>query len=241
MTARIGHTAMVLAAGFGTRMRPLTNTCPKPLIPVAGQPIIAHDFERLRAAEVTKAVVNAHYLADQIAAWCATVTSPATIVSDERDAILDTGGGIARALPLLGDDPFFVLNSDSFWIDRGTPALSRLRAAWDDARMDCLLLLCDPADTTGYDGTGDFAIAGDGRLTRAKHAPGQMAFAYIGGYLVHPRLFADAPAGAFSMNLLWDRAISAGRLFGLAHDGHWLHVGTPEAIGAAEDWLKRNT
>ena len=138
MTARIGHTAMVLAAGFGTRMRPLTNTCPKPLIPVAGQPIIAHDFERLRAAEVTKAVVNAHYLADQIAAWCATVTSPATIVSDERDAILDTGGGIARALPLLGDDPFFVLNSDSFWIDRGTPALSRLRAAWDDSRMDCL-------------------------------------------------------------------------------------------------------
>lgn len=241
MTERIGHTAMVLAAGFGTRMRPLTNTMPKPLIPVAGQPIIAHGFDRLRAAHVTSAVVNAHYLADQVEAWCATVTSPTTRVSDERDAILDTGGGIDRALPLLGDDPFFVLNSDSFWIDRGTPALSRLRAAWDDANMDCLLLLCDPAHTTGYDGSGDFVLGDDGRLTRAKHAAGRKALAYIGGYLVHPRLFRDAPKGAFSMNLLWDRAIAAGRLYGLAHDGHWLHVGTPEAIGAAEDWLKRNT
>lgn len=230
---------MVLAAGFGTRMRPLTDTMPKPLIPVAGQPIIAHGFDRLRGAEVTKAVVNAHYFADQIEAWCATVASPHTVVSDERDTILDTGGGICRALPLLGADPFFVLNSDSFWIDRGTPALDRLRAAWT-GDMDCLLLLCDPRDTTGYDGKGDFAIAGDGRLARAKSAPGQKAFAYIGGYLVHPRLFADAPAGAFSMNLLWDRAISGGRLFGLAHDGHWLHVGTPDAISAAEDWLKRN-
>jgi MurNAc alpha-1-phosphate uridylyltransferase len=237
----IGHTAMVLAAGFGTRMRPLTNTTPKPLIPVAGQPIIAHGFDRLRAAHVTKAVVNAHYLAEQIEAWCASVASPETIVSDERDAILDTGGGIARALPLLGADPFFVLNSDSFWIDRGTPALTRLRAAWNDAEMDCLLLLCDPAHTTGYDGSGDFVLGGDGRLTRAKHAPSQKALAYIGGYLVHPRLFTHAPQGAFSMNLLWDRAIAAGRLHGLAHDGHWLHVGTPEAIGAAKDWLKRNT
>ena len=241
MTHAIGHTAMVLAAGFGTRMRPLTNSMPKPLIPVAGQPIIAHDFDRLRAAEVSKAVVNAHYLADQIDRWCATVTAPTTIVSDERDAILDTGGGIARALPLLGSDPFFVLNSDSFWIDRGTSALRRLRDRWNDADMDCLLLLCDPLHTTGYDGRGDFAIAGDGRLARARSAPDQKAFAYIGGYLVHPRLFVDAPKGAFSMNLLWDRAIARGRLFGLAHDGHWLHVGTPDAIGAAEDWLKRNS
>lgn len=241
MTHTAGHTAMVLAAGFGTRMRPLTNTMPKPLIPVAGKPIIDHGFDRLRAAGVARAIVNAHYLASQIEAWCATVTSPHTIVSDERDAILDTGGGIARALRLLGDEPFFVLNSDSFWIDKGTPALTRLRDAWDDARMDCLLLLCDPAHTTGYDGTGDFAIAGDGRLTRARSAPGQKAYAYIGGYIVHPRLFASAPQGAFSMNLLWDRAIAQGRLFGLAHEGHWLHVGTPDAIGAAEDWLKRNS
>jgi MurNAc alpha-1-phosphate uridylyltransferase len=236
----IGHTAMVLAAGFGTRMRPLTNTTPKPLIPVAGQPIIAHGFDRLRAADVKTAVVNAHYLASQIEAWCAAVKNPRTLVSDESDAILDTGGGIVRALPLLGHDPFFVLNSDSFWIDRGSPALTRLREAWLDAEMDCLLLLCDPHDTTGYDGSGDFVIGGNGHLSRARSAPGQKAFAYIGGYLVHPRLFAGAPEGAFSMNLLWDRAIAAGRLFGLAHHGHWLHVGTPDAIGAAEDWLKRN-
>ena len=241
MTEKIAHTAMVLAAGFGTRMRPLTNITPKPLIPVAGQPIIAHGFDRLRAANVSRAIVNAHYLADQIEAWCATVTTPATRVSDERDAILDTGGGIARALPLLEPDPFFVLNSDSFWIDRGTPALTRLRAAWDDAAMDCLLLLCDPAHTTGYDGKGDFVIGSDGRLLRAKAAPAGKALAYIGGYIVHPRLFAQAPSGAFSMNLLWDRAIQGGRLFGLAHAGHWLHVGTPEAIGEAEDWLKRNS
>jgi MurNAc alpha-1-phosphate uridylyltransferase len=231
---------MVLAAGFGMRMRPLTLTTPKPLIPVAGRPIIAYGFDRLREAGVQKAVVNGHYLAEQIFTWSAAQTTPATEISDERDAILDTGGGIARALPRLGPDPFFVLNSDSFWIDRGTPALSRLRAAWRTADMDCLLLLCDPAETTGYDGTGDFAIAGDGRLTRAKQAAGQKANAYIGGYLVHPRLFDGAPAGAFSMNLLWDRAIAKGRLFGLAHAGHWLHVGTPEAIADAEAWLAEN-
>ncbi len=165
MSEPVAHTAMVLAAGFGTRMRPLTNTTPKPLIPVAGKPIIDHGFDRLRAAHVSRAIVNAHYLADQIEAWCRSVTTPTTIVSDERDAILDTGGGIARALPLLGTDPFFVLNSDSFWIDRGTPALTRLREAWDDAKMDCLLLLCDPVHTTGYDGKGDFVIGSDGRLT----------------------------------------------------------------------------
>ena len=235
----IGDTAMVLAAGFGQRMRPLTFDTPKPLIKVAGKPLIDHGFDRLRAAAVKHAVVNAHYLADQIEAWCATIANPRVTVSDERDAILDTGGGIARALPLLGPDPFFVLNSDSFWIDKGTPALTRLRETWTD-EMDCLLLLCDPAQTTGYDGSGDFAIAADGRLTRAMPAPGKKAFAYIGGYLVHPRLFGDAPKGAFSMNLLWDRAIAKARLFGLAHHGHWLHVGTPEAISEAEDWLKRN-
>jgi N-acetyl-alpha-D-muramate 1-phosphate uridylyltransferase len=231
---------MVLAAGFGQRMRPLTLTTPKPLIPVAGQPLIAHGFDRLREAGVSRAVVNGHYLAEQIFAWCATVATPATVISDERDAILDTGGGIARALPLLGDQPFFVLNSDSFWIDRDEPALARLRAAWRDDDMDCLLLLCDPINTTGYDGRGDFVINDDGRLLRAKFRPEAKAYAYIGGYLVHPRLFRDEPAGAFSMNVLWDRAIAAGRLHGLAHRGHWLHVGTPEAIADAEAWLAKN-
>ena len=231
---------MVLAAGFGTRMRPLTDATPKPLIAVAGQPLIAHVFDRLRAAGVDEAVVNVHYLADQLERWAATVATPRIVISDERDAILDTGGGIVRALPLLGPDPFFVMNSDSFWIDRGTPALTRLKEAWKPDLMDCLLLLCDPAQTTGYDGQGDFVVDGEGRLIRRKHAPGgAQALAYIGGYLVKPSLFAEAPAGAFSMNVLWDRAIAKGRLFGLAHRGHWLHVGTPEAIAEAEAHLTR--
>ncbi len=233
---KIGHTAMVLAAGLGTRMRPLTNTKPKPLIEVAGKPLIAYGFDRLVEAGVTTAIVNAHYLPEQIMAWCKLQKTPTTLISDEIDAILDTGGGIARALPLLGPDPFFVLNSDSFWIDHGEPALARLRHAWSD-EMDCLLLLCNPLNTTGYDGHGDFIRDFDGRLTR-KHNNPTGALAYIGGYLVHPRLFIDAPKGKFSMNLLWDKAITAQRLFGLEHHGHWLHVGTPESIIAAEQVLK---
>jgi N-acetyl-alpha-D-muramate 1-phosphate uridylyltransferase len=235
----LGSHAMVLAAGFGTRMRPLTLTTPKPLIKVAGKSLLDYGFDRLREAGVETAVVNGHYLADQIEAWSLEVASPRTIFSSERDAILDTGGGIARALPQLGSDPFFVLNADCFWLDGATPALERLRSMWGDAKMDCLLLLCDPARTTGYDGKGDFVIGADGRIVRRKDAPDGKALAYIGGYLVHPRLFADAPDGAFSMNVLWDSAIAAGRLFGLAHDGHWLHVGTVEAIQEAEDFLRR--
>jgi N-acetyl-alpha-D-muramate 1-phosphate uridylyltransferase len=223
-----------LAAGFGTRMRPLTNTTPKPLIKVSGQAIIDYGFDRLREAGVNNAVVNAHYLPEQIKTWCKKQYSPHTIVSDETDAILDTGGGIVRALPSLGHDPFFVLNSDSFWIDHGKPALQRLRETWSD-EMDCLLLLCDPKHTTGYDGTGDFKIAADGRLTYDT----ANTFAYIGGYLVHPRLFKTAPTGKFSMMVLWKQAIAKGKLYGLVHNGHWLHVGTPEAIGEAENYLNQ--
>jgi N-acetyl-alpha-D-muramate 1-phosphate uridylyltransferase len=235
----LGSHAMVLAAGFGTRMRPLTLTTPKPLIKVAGKSLLEYGFDRLREAQVETAVVNGHYLAGQIEDWARHIKSPRTLFSDERDAILDTGGGIARALPLLGDEPFFVLNADCFWLDGATPALQRLRAAWNDQAMDCLLLVCDPAQTTGYDGKGDFVIGGDGRIVRRRNMPEGKALAYIGGYLVHPRLFANAPDGAFSMNLLWDQAISHRRLFGLAHDGHWLHVGTVDAIKEAEDFLRR--
>lgn len=236
----LGSHAMVLAAGFGQRMRPLTDTTPKPLIKVAGQPLIAHAFDRLRKAKVQKAIVNVHYLADQIIDWAKTVTSPATEIADERNVLLDTGGGINRALPRLGRNPFFVMNSDSFWIDEGTPALQRLREGWRDSDMDGLLLLCDPHSTTGYDGAGDFVMDDGDRLIRRRNAkPGQLALAYIGGYLVHPRLFADAPSGAFSMNALWDRSIARGRLFGLAHQGHWLHVGTPDAIAKAEAFLAK--
>jgi N-acetyl-alpha-D-muramate 1-phosphate uridylyltransferase len=236
MSLLIGHTAMVLAAGFGTRMKPLTDFIPKPLIKVLGKPIIEYGFDHLRKAGVTKAVVNAHYLPDQIVNWCAKQTDPKVEVSDETDAILDTGGGIARALPLIGDDPFFVLNSDSFWVDQGKSALERLREKWND-RMECLLLLCDPQSTTGYDGHGDFVIEEDGRLLRSSQKPGK-AFAYIGGYLVHPKIFKNAPIGKFSMNVLWNEAIERNTLFGMEHKGHWLHVGTPEAIIEAERFLK---
>ncbi|MFO1131589.1 MAG: nucleotidyltransferase family protein [Hyphomicrobiales bacterium] len=237
MMAKPGSHAMVLAAGYGQRMRPLTLSRPKPLVEVAGRTLIDYGFDRLRAAGVEKAVVNVHYLPDQIEAWARRQSSPRILISDERAGILDTGGGVAKALPLLGADPFFVINSDSFWVDEGTPALDRLRAAWDDEAMDCLLLLSPLERTVGYDGAGDFVRDDDGRLTRRAGAAG-MPLAYIGGYLVAPRLFEGAPAGSFSMNLLWDRAIAAGRLFGIAHTGRWLHVGTPEAIGLAEAALR---
>lgn len=233
----VGSSAMVLAAGLGVRMRPLTDTRPKPLVEVCGKALIDFGFDRLREAGVETAVVNVHYLAEQIEAWALRQSSPRIVISDERAEILDTGGGVAKALPLLGADPFFVLNSDSFWIDDGVPALTRLRGAWDDARMDCLLLLCPLDRTVGYDGRGDFVIGGGGRLARRGKTEGD-PLAYIGGYLVSPRLFAAAPQGKFSMNLLWDRAIEEGRLHGIAHSGKWLHVGTPDAIALAEIALR---
>lgn len=233
----VGETAMVLAAGYGQRMRPLTLTKPKPLIEVAGRSLIDYGMAHLHNAGVRRAVVNVHYLPEQIEAWAKHQSNPAVTISDERGEILDTGGGIARALPLLGAEPFFVLNSDSFWVDEGEHALDRLRAAWDDARMDCLLLLSPLERTVGYDGKGDFLLRDDGRLSRRSSGEGT-PLAYIGGYLVAPRLFEGAPAGKFSMNLLWDKAIGQGRLFGIAHRGRWLHVGTPDAIPLAEAALK---
>jgi len=236
MSEAIGSHAMILAAGFGIRMRPLTNDRPKPLIEVAGKALIDYGFERLREAGVQKAVVNGHYRAAQIRLWSQQQAAPEVAFSDEQAEILDTGGGIAKALPQLGQLPFFVLNSDSFWLDGRVPALSRLRAAWDDAKMDCLLLLCHVDRTIGYDGRGDFRLERDGRLARQQ---GSGALAYIGGYLVHPRLFRNAPQGKFSMNVLWDRAISEGRLHGVAHSGKWFHVGTPDAVGLAEAELAK--
>lgn len=233
----VGRTAMVLAAGYGQRMRPLTLTRPKPLVEVSGKALIDYGFDRLRAAGVETAVVNVHYLGDQIETWAGKQAKPRIIISDERAEILDTGGGVAKALPLLGEEPFFVLNSDSFWVDEGEPALDRLRAAWDDTKMDCLLLLSPLERTVGYDGVGDFILGQDGRIARRVNSGGQ-PLAYVGGYLVSPRLFDGAPQGSFSMNKLWDKAIAQGRLFGLRHLGRWLHVGTPEAIPLAEQALK---
>ena len=231
----IGATAMVLAAGVGARMRPLTDTRPKSLVEVKGKPLIEFGFERLRAAGVKKAVVNVHYLAEQIEAWVKRQTAPIIEISSERGELLDTGGGVANALPLLGPAPFFVLNSDSFWTEGAEPALQRLRNAWNGEVMDCLLLLCPLNRTLGYHGKGDFLLSNEGRVSRPGTRAGALVF--IGAYLVHPRLFAGSPSGRFSMNLLWDRAIGRSRLFGVSHTGEWIHVGTPDAISDAEKAL----
>jgi N-acetyl-alpha-D-muramate 1-phosphate uridylyltransferase len=229
---------MVLAAGLGIRMRPLTDHKPKPLVCIGGRPLIAYAFDRLRAQGCERAVVNVHHLAQQIMDWARSQDGLEILISDESGELLDTGGGIAKALPLLGEEPFFVLNSDSFWIDGPIPALARLAVAWDEKTMDCLLLLSPLDRVIGYDGYGDFHLASGGKVVR-RDAKEKNALVYIGCHLVHPRLFGGAPSGKFSMNVLWDRAIKEGRLHGIAHDGLWLHVGTPEAIPLAEAALAR--
>jgi MurNAc alpha-1-phosphate uridylyltransferase len=227
---------MVLAAGLGKRMRPVTDTLPKPLVQVSGRALIDHALDRLVEAGIPRAVVNVHYLADLVEAHVLRRRRPAIVVSDERDALLETGGGIKRALPLLGDAPFLVLNSDSLWIEGPQPTLGRLVATWDADRMDVLLLLASTASSVGYDGLGDFAMEPDGRLARRSER--QVApFVYAGVAILKPELFRDAPDGSFSLNRIFDAAIARGRLFGVRLEGCWLHVGTPESIAVAEERL----
>lgn len=237
MTEKV-TTAMVLAAGLGTRMRPLTDTLPKPLVPLKGKPLIDHVLDRLAAGGISRAVVNVHHFADRIEAHLAGRTRPAIAISDERGELLDTGGGVVKALPLLGRAPFLIHNSDSVWIEGVGSNIARLIAAFDPDRMDSLMLLALGATSLGYDGHGDFVMASDGMLERRgerREAP----FAFTGVSIAHPRLFADAPKGRFSLNVLWDRAIQRQRLFGLRLDGVWMHVGTPQAIEDAERWIDR--
>jgi N-acetyl-alpha-D-muramate 1-phosphate uridylyltransferase len=225
--------AMVLAAGLGLRMRPLTKQTPKPLIPVAGRSMLDHVFDRLDEAGVPNRVVNTHWLADEIARHLANHSG---VILSHEDVLLGTGGGVANALPLLGAQPFFVCNADVIWLDGARPALIRLAEVWDTARMDALLLLEPVGRAFGYDGAGDFFRADDGRLQRrgdASTAP----LVFTGVQILHPRLFADAPDGEFSLNILYDRAQATRRLFGLVHEGDWLHIGTPETLTAAESWF----
>jgi MurNAc alpha-1-phosphate uridylyltransferase len=224
---------MVLAAGIGQRMRPLTIAVPKPLITVAGRPLIDHSLDRLAEAGVETAVVNVHYLADLVRAHLARRRRPEIVISDESAALLDTGGGIAKALPLLGEEPFYLLNSDSFWIEGARANLDWLAAAWDGAAMDALIMLAPTVKAVGYHARGDFRMDPAGRLYRRGERE-VVPFAYAGAAIIHPRLFEGCPAGAFSLNRLFDKAIEAGRLAGMRMDGLWLHVGTPEAIGEAE-------
>ena len=225
--------AMVLAAGLGTRMRPHNGHIPKPLVQMGGKSLIDYSLDRLADAGVERAVVNVHYLADAIESHLAGRTRPQIIISDERGSLLGTGGGIAKALPKLGPAPFFLVNSDTVWLDGVKPNFLRLAEAFDAATMDVLLLLAATAGSIGYSGRGDYAMEPDGRLRR--HEENEVVpFVYAGAAILTPGLFAGAPAGEFSLNLLFDRAAASGRLFGLRLEGLWMHVGTPEAVAAAE-------
>ena len=231
---------MVLAAGLGTRMRPLTDRMPKPLVAVAGRALIDHVLDRLADAGVERAVVNVHYLADQLERHLAARKKPKITISDERGLLLGTGGAVVKALPELGEAPFFHINSDTIWIDGVKPNLARLAEAFDAARMDASLLLAPTAGSIGYAGRGDFAFAADGRLRR--RAEREVApFVFAGAAILAPALFKDAPKGEFPLTDLFDRAAEQGRLFGLRLEGLWMHVGTPDAIALAENAIRIST
>jgi N-acetyl-alpha-D-muramate 1-phosphate uridylyltransferase len=229
--------AMILAAGFGTRMKPITDHTPKPLIPLAGRPLIDHVIDRLIEAQVKRVVVNTHYKAELLAQHLRQRHDVTIELSNEPE-LLDTGGGVKQALPLLGE-AFFVLNSDVFWLNAKVPALKRLARAWDPARLDALLLVQRTVTAVGYDGPGDFIVDPVGRLRRRRD--GEIApHLYAGIQILSRRFFDGSPSGAFSMNPLWNRAIEAGRLEALIHDGEWFHVGTPQGLAASEERLRHH-
>ena len=233
-------TAMVLSAGLGTRMRPLTDKIPKPMVEVGGKPLIDHVLDRLAEAGVERAVVNVHHFADQLERHLSPRTRPQILISDERGILLGTGGAVVKALPLLGAAPFFHVNSDSIWVDGVKPNLARLAEAYDAAAMDALLLLAPTAGSIGYAGRGDVVMAGDGRLRR--RAEREIApFVFAGAAIFTPALFKDASQREFPLTDLFGRAADAGRLHGLRLEGLWMHVGTPDAIALAESAIKAST
>ncbi len=220
---------MIFAAGFGTRMGALTANRPKPLIEVAGRPLLDHALELGAAAQAGPVVVNTHYLSAQIAQH---LNGSPVSISDESDAILETGGGLKKALPMLGNGPVMTLNSDAIWT--GENPLAELMARWDETRMDALLLLLPAKRALGHSGTGDFLLDADGRITRAAGKPGLV---YLGAQIVRTEGLANIDKPAFSLNLLWDDMIAKGRAFGLVHNGGWCDVGRPEGILQAEALL----
>jgi MurNAc alpha-1-phosphate uridylyltransferase len=233
-------TAMVLAAGLGTRMKPLTDKRPKPLVEVAGRALIDHALDRLAEAGIERAVVNVHHFAEQLERHLAARKKPQITISDERGLLLGTGGGVLKALPALGDEPFFHINSDTLWIDGVKPNLARLAESFDTKTMDALLLLASTTGSIGYAGRGDFGMAPDGRLLRRGErevAP----FVYAGAAILSRALFDHAPEGEFSLTDLFDRAAEHGRLHGLRLEGLWMHVGTPNAIALAENSIRAGT
>ena len=237
MSKLVSDTAMVMAAGLGKRMRPLTATTPKPMVRVAGKPLIDHALDRLADSGVDKAVVNIHYLGDALEAHVLERERPKVTISDERDALLETGGGMIKAQDHL-PDPFYCLNADNIWLDGPRSAFHDLSARWNPDEMDALLLVVSHARAANFSGPGDFYMDPVGRLKR--RSPGRIApFIYTGIQLVSKRLLRDAPEGKFSTNILWNRAMEEGRLFGVSFTGLWFEVGTPDAIAPTEDALKR--
>ena len=236
--AEVPRTAMIMAAGLGKRMRPLTATRPKPLIEVNGKALLDHVLEKLRAAGVTKVVVNVHYLADAIEAHLVTRGHGLeVIISDERRLLMETGGGLVKAAPLIDSDPFLALNSDNLWIDGPADTIKLLASHWDGARMDALLLLVPQARALGHRGLGDFHMDRTGRLRRRERSH-VAPFVFTGIQIASKRLLRDAPDGPFSTNILWDRAIEEGRAFGAVHQGLWFDVGTPQSISFTEAALE---
>jgi MurNAc alpha-1-phosphate uridylyltransferase len=230
-------TALVLAAGLGTRMRPLTNDRPKALVEVGGRCLIDHVLDRLADAGVETAVVNVHAFADRLEGHLATRRTPRIVISDEREGLLETGGGLKKARPLIGEDPILIANIDSVWIENGVSALTALTDAWDSARMDACLLLARLDSSIGFDGAGDFFIGSDGALSfrgEADTAP----YAYMGLHITKPQVVDAEPDGAFSLAPIWRRLAEEGRLYGAVMDGFWMHVGDPAAREAAEARLR---
>ena len=238
MSGLVSDTAMLMAAGLGKRMRPLTATTPKPMVRVAGKPLIDRALDRVEDAGIAKAVVNVHYLAESIEAHIGARQAPAVTFSDERAELLETGGGMVKANAAgLLPDPFFACNADSIWLDGPRNAFLDLSQAWNPDKMDALLLVVTHARAHNFDGTGDFYMDGAGRLSRKR--PDRIApFIYTGIQLVSHRLLRDAPEGKFSTNILWDRAIAEDRLYGVAFTGQWYEVGTPQHIRPTEEALK---
>jgi N-acetyl-alpha-D-muramate 1-phosphate uridylyltransferase len=236
--AQVPDTAMIMAAGLGKRMRPLTATRPKPLVEVNGKSLLDHVLDRLRSAGVKKVVVNVHYLADALEAHLATRAGGLDVtISDERQLLLETGGGLVKAAPMIECDPFLALNSDNLWIDGPADTLKLLASQWDGEKMDALLLLVPQARALGHRGQGDFHMERTGRIRRRERSH-VAPFVFTGIQIIAKRLLREAPDGPFSTNVLWDRAIEEGRAFGAVHQGLWFDVGTPQSIPMTEAALE---
>ena len=231
--------AIILAAGLGVRMRPLTETIPKPLIAVSGRPLLDWNIKILVDSDIQNIVINVHHLAEQIRTYSKSIHYPRIILSDESEGLLDSGGGVKNALKHLGSDPFIVVNADSLWLDGPKPNIARLVEAWDATKMDIILMLASGPQVSGYSGMGDFIMSQNGQLTR-RFENTVSPFIYTGLAMMKPELFLDTPKGPFSLNLIFDRAIKKKKLYGLRLDGLWMHVGTPNAIDEAERQLKQS-